>query len=112
MTMHSAPRQHVTATAARHQSEGGGVFGPSWNCRSSRRREGLTVSRILITQAELKPIAQQLRAALPNPQDVGIVADNNDATLAEAAADSEVWLNHFRRIDTDILRMAPRLRFI
>lgn len=68
--------------------------------------------KVLLTDPIPPPLVQRVRSLLPPNIDFDVVSTSEDAHLAAHAADADVLLVIFRRIDASILALAPQVRFV
>ncbi|HEY8169288.1 MAG: 2-hydroxyacid dehydrogenase [Candidatus Limnocylindrales bacterium] len=72
----------------------------------------MPVTRVLLTEPALAPMAGQLAARLPADVEVVHLASFDDDELRRLGADATIVVNFRRPIDAAVLAMLPKLRFI
>jgi len=68
--------------------------------------------KVLLTDPIPRPLAEPIQALLPAGVEFDVVPTLEDADFAAHAADADVLLVVFRRIDASTLSLAPRVRFV
>lgn len=68
--------------------------------------------KVLLTDPVPRPLVQPMQALLPPGVEFDMVPTLEDADFAAHAADADVLLVVFRRIDASTLALAPQVRFV
>ena len=70
------------------------------------------MSRVLLIDPIPPPLVERFRPIFPAGADLDMVSTNSEEDLARHAADTEVLLVVYRKVDARLLSIVPRVRFV